>query len=901
MPSLLFAKTTLRVIAILLTCLVLHACTTTKDGFAYRAYHNTTAHFNGHFNAGESMKKGVEKIQAAHEEDYDEILPVFIYGTEATSKEAYPEMERVITKCEKVISKHTMTSETKKGKKRPKFNKWIDENYLLIGLAHFYKRSYYKAEEVFQYVGRKYKEKEPQVISAAWLARSYMEREEYGRAAQALNRVSPEGDIPDRVKADYYLVYADLFLRQEKLESAAEKMELALKHIKRKRQRARYLFILAQIYQRLNKANEAQRGYDAVIHSRPPYELEFYARINKALSFSRRGGSSEEIRRELLKLLRDEKNKDYRDQIYYALGDLALEDQNRNEAIGYFEESILAAAPKSKSKVKAFLRLADLYFDQRKYGYAQVNYDSTLMRIDEKHTRYKEIKARAESLTELVGYLDTVYLNDSLLTLCGMSEDQREKAIRKAQKQLELEAEKKRRDDEERAAKAAKEAATAGGLSGTFWAYNENLRKKGYEYFQDYWGGRPLKDNWRLQSKLSLDFGSTDEGVAADQASENQAENLANSDKYYVPTLDELRAQLPCEDDGKMKTAEAEIAEAYYMAGVIYKEKLNDEDNAIDSWEQLIRNVDDSDYHPVAHYLLFRTWWSKEQLSNYKKNPFCETCDSQYWGDLIKRLYPGSDWAKLVDNPEYLDIKDVKESEEREAYTLVYRMYTDRNFPAAASACSRVINNEPDNHLICKYRLLRAVCVGYTDAAFGIKEKYLEELRSVVSSCPGTAEAERSQELLKAAKDEGVAQMNEPVKQDESSGKENPPPVIQEDVFTMNENVEHYFVLVAPTQGVNINTIKAKIADYNTEYFASANLKVTNNLLDRETHMVLVKPFRTIPEARDYNVAFESNSSRLGEINDAGYATFLISKPNYIQLFKTKDLDGYIQFYQQNY
>jgi len=900
MPNHLPVQPAFRVCALLMLVLVMHACTTTKDGFAYRAYHNTTAHFNGHFNAGESMKKGVAKIKEAHEEDYDEILPLFIYGTEETSRESYPEMERAIAKCEKVIAKHTMTNETKKGKKRPKFNRWIDENYMIIGQAHFYKRNYFKAEEIFQYVSRKYKEKETQVISATWLARSYISREEYGRAAQALNKVSPDGKLKDKVKADYYLVHADLFLHQGKLESAAEKMETALQHIKKKRARARYLFILAQIYQRMNKANEAQRGYDAVIHSRPPYELEFYARINKALSFSRRGGSSEEIRRELMKLLRDEKNASYRDQIYYALGDIALEDQNRSEAIGYFEESIKAASSNSKHKAKAFLRLADLYFDQRKYLDAQVNYDSTFSRIAETHPRYKEIKARAESLTELVGYLDTIYLNDSLLTLCDKSVEDREKALRRAQKQLEQEADRKRRDDEERAAKAAREAASAGGVSGTFWAYNENLRKKGYEFFQDYWGDRPLKDNWRLQSKLSIDFGSADESEAAENKETDVASSV-NEDRYYVPTLDELRAQLPCDDETKMKTAQAEVAEAYYMAGVLYKEKLDDEDNAINSWEQLVRNLDDSDFHPVAHYLLFRTWLSKEQLSNYKKNPFCETCDSRYWGQVIKDLYPGSDWARLVDNPDYLDIKDVKETEEREAYEAVYRMYTDRNYPAAITASSRVISNEPDNHLMCKYKLLRAVCVGYTDAAYGIKEKYLEELRMIVSTCPGTPEGERGQELLKAAKDEGTAQLTEPGRQDESSDKEIPPPVLSEDLFTMNDGVEHYFVVVAPTQGVNINTVKAKIADYNTEYYASANLKVTNNLLDRETHMVLVKPFRTIPEARDYGSAFQSNSSRLSEINASGYTTFLISKPNYIQLFKSKDLNGYIQFYQKNY
>jgi hypothetical protein len=248
-----------------------------------------------------------------------------------------------------------------------------------------------------------------------------------------------------------------------------------------------------------------------------------------------------------------------------------------------------------------------------------------------------------------------------------------------------------------------------------------------------------------------------------------------------------------------------------------------------------------------------------------------------------------------------VDMQDVKESEEREAYEAVYRLYTDRNYPVAVTACNKVIAGEPDNHLLCKYRLLRAVCTGYMDAAYGMHDKYLEELQALVSACPGTPEAERASEMLKAAKQGGTAELNETPKQDESSGEETPPPAVSDDLYTVNENIEHYFVLVVPTKGSNVNTIKAQMADYNTEYYASAALKVTNNLLDRETHMILVKPFKTVPEARDYSKGFTANTNRLGEINAAGYTSFLISKPNYIQLFKSKNLDAYIQFFQKNY
>lgn len=874
------------------------SCSTKKDGFSYRVYHNTTAHFNGHFNAGESIKKGQVKLLEAHVEDYDSILPLFVYGTKETAKSAYPEMERAIEKSEKVIKRHTIKDEGKKGKKRPQFNKWIDENYMIIGKAHFYKRNFIKAEEVFQFVGRKYKDPNTQAAANTWLARDLIEKEEFSKALSALNRVEPEGELSDDVKADYYMVYADLLIRQRKLELASEKMELALKHIESKKKRARTHFILAQVYAQLNKSAEASLNYDMVIKSRPVYELEFYAKINKALSYSRRGGGSDEIKKTLMRMLKDEKNETYLDQIYYALGDIALEEQQREQGVFYFEESLKANKTNVKQRSKTFLRLADLYFDQRQYADAQSHYDSTLKRISDTHKRYREIKARAESLNELVGFLNTIELNDSLLSLCSKTPEEIEKSLAEAVRIRQEEADEKRANDERLAAEALENAAA--GIQGTFWCYNPPMREKGQQSFKETWGDRPLKDNWRLTSKVSSLFDAVDESLLSSIAA-GDSTATGDADPYKVPTVDELKAQLPCDDDSKMKAAAVNTAEAYYKLGVIYKENLDDEDNAISSWEQLIVNMEESDFHPITHYQLFRTWLSKEQISDYKKNPFCSTCDSEYWSGEIKSKYPSSEWSKLVDNPEYLDIKDIREKEEREAYQLAYSTYSSRNYLEAINLCTQVITTQPENHLLCKFRLLRAVCVGYTDAAYGIKENYQKELNELRTSCTGE-EGKRAEELLKALASEGS--VAEEPKKDESTGETGVPPVTPPPasaVYTFDENAEHYFAITMPIQGSDVNKTKIAIVDFNAANFASDALKVTNNLLDKTQHIVLVKPFKGLDAAATYQAAFLADTSKLGEVNAAGNTSFLISKPNYIALFKSKDLATYLEFYNSNY
>ena len=249
-------------------------------------------------------------------------------------------MEKAIEKCSRVIDKHEMRPAKSKEAKHPVLNKWMDDNLLLIGQAHFYKKSYYKAENIFNIVSRKYSDESIQLRANTWLARTYIELKEYGKSASALNRVESDAKMEDDIKAEYFMVYADHYLHQNELEKAAEKLEQAIGYIHKKRDRARPLFVLAQIYQNLNRCADAQSRYKAVEKSRAPYELEFYSKINRAISFCRQGMDSGEIRAELMKMLGDEKNEDYKDVIYFALGELDLEDQKRDAAIEDFELSL---------------------------------------------------------------------------------------------------------------------------------------------------------------------------------------------------------------------------------------------------------------------------------------------------------------------------------------------------------------------------------------------------------------------------------------------------------------------------------------------------------------------------------------------------------------------------------
>lgn len=890
--------------------LVLAACSTKKDGTAYRLFHNMTGHYNGYFNANELVIKGSTTVASSHKEDYDKLLPIFIFGSPEEAKAIYPDMEKAIAKCEKVISKHTIKDDSNEDKKRPEFNKWIDDNYMVIGQAYFFKQSYYKSADIFQYVNRKFKKPEVTVKSNTWLAKTYIQEREYGKAVQALVKAEGELDkdkVDEALRADYHLAYADAYVHQKKWEKAASELEKSLEHITKKRDRARPHFILAQLYQQMNRSSDAMTHYESVVHSRAPYELEFHARINKALSFSRTGGSSGEIQKELYKMLKDEKNADYVDQIYYALGDIAWEEQRREDAIGFYLRSIEANTSNAKQRAKAFLRLADLYFDERQYSQAQLYYDSTLTKIDDTHERFSIIKARAESLTELIGHLEAIALFDSLNVMCSLSPDELDKKVKQMADQMALVMEQQRLDDE-RKADEAREAAAESGISGTFWCYNEELKENGRNSFADEWGERPLKDYWRLQSKLAESFGPGEEVVAAEELVADSA-GVVSNDKYKTLSADELKSSLPCANDAGMKEVKKAAAEGYYNAGVVYKEKLDDDDNAISTWEELLANMDESSYHPTTYYQLFRTWLAKESSKGYVKNPFCESCNSKYWGDEIKKLYPGSDWAMLVDNPGYLDIQDMRKAKENEAYQLAYNYYAARNYSRSRTYCDSVIVAEPMNTLRCKYKLLRAICVGYSDAPFGVKENYQNELNRLVQECAGTEEAARADQLLRVMNVENEINTSGPLQpaaalpsdslfqtnaQTDSLGMNDGP-------YIFDANAEHYLAVIMPVSGSDINASKASVADFNLMFFNSSQLRVTNNLLDKDRHMLLVKSFKKPEDAKQYFGAFIGDTDKLASVNVDGNHAFLISKQNYIALFKGKDFLLYLDFFARYY
>lgn len=869
----------------------LASCTTERDGRAYRVFHNTTARYNGYFYANEALKEADIKLEEMHSERWDETLPLFLESNEETAQQIFPLMERAIEKCTRVVDRHTMapSSRNRKSFKRPVLNKWIDDNYRVIGQSYYMKGDYPKAEEIFTYLSRTVASPDAEAWAFSWLGRTHMRTGNEIKAKNALGKAQGLRESSDEAMIHTQMVLAQFSLLDDRYDAAIEHLEKALSLMrKRDPRRARTTFVLAQCLRSGGEIERAIEQFQAVADMRwEDYEWVFQGNIQQAMTYERRNGNSEAIVELLEEMLDNKKNEEFQDQIYYALGEVALEDRRRDESFGLFEQSVAAHVDNDRQLGKGYLKLADLYMEDLEYPTAQAYYDSALVYMEEDNERKEEVSSLASDLTSLVDNLNVIAEVDSMLNICDMDEDMRLRVVDRILREMELDLERQR--EEREAARQAAEAAAAADMSGDgmFWPYNGRLRASGLQTFLDVWGDRVLEDDWRRSNKLGNLF--SEDGEEGEEGEDSAEEALDPLDPANLPSFDELLASLPCEEEARL-VEEGRMAEAYYNAGLDYREKLNDNKKAIETWAELIEALDSSDFHPTAHYQLFRTYLEREIEENYQ-NPFCDDCNSEYWAAEILRLYPGSEWARLIEDPEFQDEAEIIREAQREEYEAFLNRYYLKDYQQVLLDIDEVLARDSANAFECKHRLLRTQCVGGLTSYSGERTPYFEALASVVSDCPDTEEAAFAQDLMRKL---GVSLGDDPTPKEVEETEE-------QSEFAIQPDNEHYLAIFIPVGRGNGDQVKAKVADFNNSFFGSKRLKVTSNLLDRSTQVVLVKSFPNMRVGMDYYTVFTGNREGLIEVNSSGYEMVLISNENYVSLFKNKNVIGYAQFFAQQY
>ena len=596
---------------------VLCGCSVKRNNFFSRNYHQLTTRYNVYFNGDQALKSGIKHMENRHKEDYTHLLPVFVSNDEQTRSICSSDMDYAIEKAAKAIDKHSITAKPRRRKnkdsknyqtfrKKKEFNNQLDKCYLLLGKAYFYKKKYTMANNTFRFIQRQYAEDEALMTEVSiWLFRSLTEMGRYEEAARIMDRL--DGSTLKRKQREMVAAArTDFYVRQGMYEQAipeAERLVRTCKSIKRK---PRYNFLLSQLYVKENQDGAAKLALKKATRFNFNYEMVFNARIGMASAYQEGDAA---VEKKLKKMLRDSRNEEFQDRIYYALANIENKRGNEEGAAGLYWKSVHASVDNDNQQALSFVKLGDYYFKNKAYVQAQSCYDSCLLVMDSRYEDYEKLKSLLTDLTELVTNLRIIQTQDSLQRIAVLPEEERNRLI--DDKITAIKEQENTRKEQERREQAERnfyrrndmlsrgDAFSQGNRGGDWYFYNPVTIALGKNDFKRKWGRRKLEDNWRRRNKASIGLADeTGEELAEMTGGEREVKDV-KSREYYLQDLP-LTPEM-------LQASEKQIEEAYYKAGEIYLYRLNDPEKALECFDAYIQRFKNTANLPMVYYLASTT------------------------------------------------------------------------------------------------------------------------------------------------------------------------------------------------------------------------------------------------------------------------------------------------------
>ena len=864
------------------------ACSTKKNTFVRRTYHNITAHYNVYWNGMDNLRQGLKEYQAGLKDNYALVLPVYNYGDKSSATKISQYADIGIKKASKAINKHSMYFN------RKEYNHWIKYSYFLIGKCYFYKQDYPMARRTFEFVIKTYNDDDIKYLAMMWQARANIQMGDFNRAEPMLDMMQSKirkGDAPAKYETELNLLYAQFYIMQKAYDAAVPYLNRAIELKPSGALRTRCKFILAQIHQFNGEFDEASGLYVQVIKRAKTYEMEFNAKINLAQCYTAKSGNREYIVKKLTKMLKDDKNKDYQDQIYFALAHIALKDSDTAKAIEYFKESVSTSHTNNYQKAISSLDLADIFFGSRNYITSQLYYDSTMQFLPKDYAGYKELAKKTQTLTELVKNLSVIQRQDSLQKLAAMSENDRNQVIDKIIAKV-LAEERKRQQEEQKRIESQYLLTPSSGLDqqaigskeGHWYFYNPTTMSVGFSTFKRKWGTRKYEDNWFLTDKTLNTFSNEPEKAdstpgAVSDTTKGGKKQLAKSKNpkeraYYLKDI-------PF-DTIRIKASNKMIVEAYYQAGFIYVEGLGDYGNATQTFETLMDRFPGNKYKLQTTYELCMLY---AHLQNQPK--------SDQFKNKILTENPESDYAKLLVNPNFYKEINARKTEVSQLYNDTYTAFANQQY-------YMVINNadiartryKSDSLLMPKFDYLRALALGKIE----IVDSLVVSMKKVIKDYPKSTVKPLAENVLAFLGTQKDAQ-GKPIPTDSVTVLDN-----TQKLYKFDPNALHFYVLVVNDNLVDVDALKMKMSDYNTKFHDLENLMVNSLLLDQGRQMITVNNFENSETAMNYFLGILDSKYIFTKLENAGeYFAFVISVENYPILYKNKDILQYIRFFEKNY
>ena len=857
--------------------LIISSCSTKKNTWTRRAYHNVTCHYNVYWNGIVSLNEGIVILNEKVVDNYNSVIRINNYGTPADATILNPKMDRTIKKASIGIQRHSMSFGGKE------YVKWVKDSYLMMGMAHFYKQDYTSARRVFDYVAKEYESTPISYEAILWLARTFIQTERFEKAEASLNLLQSklkDENFPRSVEKEIPIVYADFYIARGDYSAAYPYLERGLELASDNSTITRIYFIMGQINQLDHNYTQAMSYFSKVVKKNPPYKMAFEAQMNIAQCYVEGSGDSRHINKVLLKMAKEDKNKDYLDQIYYALAQIATTDNKDTLVIYYLKKSVSTSVSDPVQKTTSSLELADIYFDDGVYKQAQAYYDTAAMSLPKDYPDYEKIMSKTTILSALVAQIQTIELQDSLQTIALMDTVDLYAMIDNLIEEYEKEQQKIAKEKENGTGTQFVDMTRSKPgqpLGGGWYFDNPAALGRGRTEFIKKWGDRKLEDNWRLTDKRmvmqSFEEDLTDEEVITKSDSVIMLVTNPRDRAYYLQHIPRTPEQLAVSD--------SLIVDAYNRLAYLYYEDLKDTTLALETYLAFQKKYPDNKYRLESWYALYKIYTGEGNSD-----------EANFYKGLIVVNYPESNYAKVLLDPDYFIKLSQQKNEVATLYEKTFKAFNREKYYRVITYSDEAVELFPeDTALIPKFLYLRAISLGAVDVA----DTLYSSLISLVQKYPTSSVAPLAKSVIQ------TLQLEYGLGIPEGSTVSSPKASAKETIYKFNADEMHLVLIIVKSEDVNVSALKVRISDFDKKYFRLKRLRVKSLMLDDQRTIITVGNFDSKDEAGNYLLALRNDEYVVSGLQNKEFEVYSISASNYPIFYRDKDIALYKEFFEKNY
>ena len=879
----------LLLIAVITSIAALPSCSPKKNTAASRKYQAFITRYNIYYNGDTHFKETLKEMEGKYEDDYSQLL--YMHPTEARINTKAPQpngnFDRSIEKAQKAIQLRSITKRPKKksGKQDAKYKEWLKREeynpflhnaWMMMGRSQFYNGDFLGAASTFFYTSKHFWWLPETVLEAKlWRARSYCALEWLFETENIIIKIKEDELTNNTLKELYNNVYAGYYIKLNEYEKAIPYLQKAIDYADGS-QTIRLRFLLGQLYSRIGKKQEAYEAFKkAGGASNAPYRTQFNARIKQSEVYS--GANIEPEVKALKRMTRYDRNKEYLDQIYYAIGNLYLSRQDTLNAIENYEMANEKSTRNGIDKAINQVTLGDLYYIRHNYDKAQPCYSEAVPQLPETYPNYAQIKRRSDVLDELAVYSQNVTLQDSLLRLSKLSPKELDKVIEKIIEDLKKK-EKEEAENAQREEYLAQQKAQGSNLQNTgtsapktftlntddsWYFYNTATKNAGKTEFQKIWGSRKLEDDWRRRNKASFnasDFesgdGNTDgEGVDSTDIDEGGEKELSKEEQEKLKRAEDPHypeyylKQIPKTDEER-NTAHEIIQEGLYNMGIILKDKMEDFNASRSEFNRLLSQYPDNIYRLDVYYNMY--------IMAVRENSIAE---SNKYRDLILEHFPESGYGIAMRDPNYFDNVKMMNVQQETLYESTYEAYLNNRNAEVHDAYKYMTEKFPLSRIMPKFMFLHALSfITEKDS-----EQFNATLKELLEKYPDTDITPLASSYLKQMAqgrklESSLSNLRgmfwETKLGNDSVANANASKAAE---FTINEQEPHYLVLLFPTDVISANQLLFEVARHNFTAFTIKSFDLELMNFDK-LGLVIIKGCRNLEELKQYRKIMDESA-----------------------------------------